>query len=76
MSSNKPLDPRIISIFEEVNDKILIVYDRIIDIIQEQVKISINMNEKNKALENKIVLQDKKIENLINEINKLKLDRI
>jgi len=76
MSSNKPLDPRIISIFEEVNDKILIVYDRIIDIIQEQVKISINMNEKNKALENKIVLQDKKIENLINKINKLKSDRI
>ena len=68
MSSNILLDPKIINILDNLNNKILIVYDRIIDVIKEQVKISIKNNE----LENKILLQDKKIENLINEINKLK----
>ena len=68
MSSNISLDPKIINILDNLNNKILIVYDRIIDVIKEQVKISIKNNE----LENKILLQDKKIENLINEINKLK----
>jgi len=68
MSSNISLDPKIINILDNLNNKILIVYNRIIDVIKEQVKISIKNNE----LENKILLQDKKIENLINEINKLK----
>jgi hypothetical protein len=68
MSSNISLDPKIINILDNLNNKILIVYDRIIDVIKEQVKISIKNNE----LENKILLQDKKIENLINKINKLK----
>jgi hypothetical protein len=68
MSSNISLDPKIINILDNLNNKILIVYDRIIDVIKEQVKISIKNNE----LENKILLHDKKIENLINEINKLK----